>query len=94
VSRGGVHFIDDGHACCKRPLAAGARFAAGYPITSSTEVVRFVSRIPAVRGTFIQMEEELAASTTVLSSVGGAKSLIPSSSSASVAGNLQLKWTL
>ena len=29
----GTHFIDGDHACCEGALAAGARFAAGYPIT-------------------------------------------------------------
>ena len=58
----GVHFLDGDHACCEGTLAAGARFAAGYPITPSTEVVeRFASRIPTVGGIFIQMEDELAA---------------------------------
>ncbi len=71
----GVHFIDGDHACCEGALAAGARFAAGYPITPSTEVVeRFASRIPLVGGTFIQMEDELASSITILGAVwGGAK---------------------
>lgn len=71
----GVHFIDGDHACCEGALAAGARFAAGYPITPSTEVVeRFASRIPTVGGTFIQMEDELAASICLQGAVwGGAK---------------------
>jgi 2-oxoglutarate/2-oxoacid ferredoxin oxidoreductase subunit alpha len=71
----GVHFIDGDHACCEGALAAGARFAAGYPITPSTEVVeRFASRIPVIGGKFIQMEDELAASITILGAVwGGAK---------------------
>jgi 2-oxoglutarate/2-oxoacid ferredoxin oxidoreductase subunit alpha len=71
----GVHFIDGDHACCEGALAAGARFAAGYPITPSTEVVeRFAWRIPTIGGTFIQMEDELAASITILGAVwGGAK---------------------
>jgi 2-oxoglutarate ferredoxin oxidoreductase subunit alpha len=71
----GVHFIDGDHACCEGTLAAGARFAAGYPITPSTEVVeRFASRIPTVGGIFIQMEDELAASITIQGAVwGGAK---------------------
>ncbi|MFB3777908.1 MAG: 2-oxoacid:acceptor oxidoreductase subunit alpha [Bryobacteraceae bacterium] len=71
----GVHFLDGDHACCEGALAAGARFAAGYPITPSTEVVeRFASRIPKVGGTFIQMEDELAASITILGAAwGGAK---------------------
>src|ERR1022692_3327844 len=59
----GTHFLDGDHACCEGALAAGARFAAGYPITPSTEVVeRFAARVPTVGGTFIQMEDELAAS--------------------------------
>jgi 2-oxoglutarate ferredoxin oxidoreductase subunit alpha len=58
--------MDGDHACCEGALAAGARFAAGYPITPSTEVVeRFASRIPTVGGTFIQMEDELAASIAI-----------------------------
>ena len=71
----GVHFLDGDHACCEGTLAAGARFAAGYPITPSTEVVeRFASRIPLVGGVFIQMEDELAASIAIQGAVwGGAK---------------------
>ena len=71
----GTHFIDGDHACCEGTLAAGARFAAGYPITPSTEVVeRFASRIPTVGGMFIQMEDELAASIAIQGAVwGGAK---------------------
>ena len=71
----GAHFLDGDHACCEGALAAGARFAAGYPITPSTEVVeRFAARIPTVGGTFIQMEDELAASIAIQGAVwGGAK---------------------
>ena len=71
----GTHFLDGDHACCEGALAAGARFAAGYPITPSTEVVeRFAARIPSVGGTFIQMEDELAASIAIQGAVwGGAK---------------------
>jgi 2-oxoglutarate ferredoxin oxidoreductase subunit alpha len=77
----GVHFIDGDHACCEGALAAGARFAAGYPITPSTEVVeRFASRIPTVGGTFIQMEDELAASICLQGAVwGGAKAFTATS---------------
>jgi 2-oxoglutarate/2-oxoacid ferredoxin oxidoreductase subunit alpha len=71
----GTHFIDGDHACCEGALAAGARFAAGYPITPSTEIVeRFSARIPTVGGVFIQMEDELAASIALQGAVwGGAK---------------------
>src|SRR5512147_1043299 len=71
----GSHFLDGDHAACEGALAAGARFAAGYPITPSTEVVeRFSQRIPKVGGTFIQMEDELASSIAIQGAVwGGAK---------------------
>jgi 2-oxoglutarate/2-oxoacid ferredoxin oxidoreductase subunit alpha len=71
----GTHFLDGDHACCEGALTAGARFAAGYPITPSTEVVeRFAARVPTVGGCFIQMEDELAASITLQGAVwGGAK---------------------
>jgi len=71
----GTHFIDGDHACCEGALAVGSRFAAGYPITPSTEVLeRFAARVPTVGGTFIQMEDELAASITLQGAVwGGAK---------------------
>ena len=71
----GVHFLDGDHSCCEGALAAGARFAAGYPITPSTEVVeRFAARIPTVGGIFIQMEDELAASIAIQGAVwAGAK---------------------
>jgi 2-oxoglutarate ferredoxin oxidoreductase subunit alpha len=73
----GAHFLDGDHATCEGALAAGCRFAAGYPITPSTEVVeRFSARIPRVGGVFIQMEDELAASIAVQGAVwGGAKAL-------------------
>ncbi len=71
----GVYFLDGDHACCEGCLAAGARFASGYPITPSTEVVeRFAARVPTVGGVFIQMEDELAASIALQGAVwGGAK---------------------
>jgi 2-oxoglutarate ferredoxin oxidoreductase subunit alpha len=71
----GSHFLDGDQACCEGALAAGARFSSGYPITPSTEVVeRFAQRVPTIGGTFIQMEDELAASITLQGAVwGGAK---------------------
>jgi len=71
----GVHFLDGDHACCEGAIAAGANFAAGYPITPSTEIVeRYASRAPKVGGIFLQMEDELASSIAILGAVwGGAK---------------------
>ena len=73
----GSHFLDGDHACCEGALAAGCRFAAGYPITPSTEVVeRMASRLPLVGGMFIQMEDEIAASITIQGAVwAGAKAM-------------------
>ena len=71
----GAHYIDGDEACCEGALAAGARFAAGYPITPSTEIVeRFALRAPTIGGLFIQMEDEMASSIAILGAVwGGAK---------------------
>jgi 2-oxoglutarate/2-oxoacid ferredoxin oxidoreductase subunit alpha len=70
----GLHFIDGDHAACEGAIAAGCRFSAGYPITPSTEIVeRFASRIPAVGGVFIQMEDELASSIAVQGAAWGGK---------------------
>jgi 2-oxoglutarate ferredoxin oxidoreductase subunit alpha len=71
----GAHFLDGDQAACEGALAAGANFAAGYPITPSTEVVeRFAWRAPTVGGIFLQMEDELASSIAIVGAAwGGAK---------------------
>lgn len=73
----GAHFIDGDIACAEGALAAGCRFAAGYPITPSTEVVeRLAARFPFVGGLFIQMEDEIASSICLQGAVwGGAKAM-------------------
>lgn len=71
----GTHFLDGDQACCEGALAAGCRFAAGYPITPSTEIVeRFAHRAPLVGGMFLQMEDELGSSIAIMGAVwAGAK---------------------
>jgi 2-oxoglutarate ferredoxin oxidoreductase subunit alpha len=71
----GTQFLDGDQACCEGALAAGCRFAAGYPITPSTEIVeRFAQRVPVMGGIFIQMEDELASSIAIQGAVwAGAK---------------------
>ncbi len=73
----GSHFIDGDIACAEGALAAGCRFAAGYPITPSTEVVeRLAARFPTVGGLFIQMEDEIASSICLQGAVwGGVKAM-------------------
>ncbi len=73
----GNHYLDGDHACSEGAIAAGCRFAAGYPITPSTEVVeRLAQRFPLVGGRFLQFEDELAASIALIGGAwGGAKAL-------------------
>ncbi|HET7755234.1 MAG TPA: 2-oxoacid:acceptor oxidoreductase subunit alpha [Anaeromyxobacteraceae bacterium] len=73
----GSHYLDGDHACSEGAIAAGCRFAAGYPITPSTEVVeRVAARFPFVGGRFQQFEDELGASIALLGAAwGGAKAL-------------------
>ena len=73
----GTHFLDGDQAACEGALAAGCRFAAGYPITPSTEIVeRFAERAPLVGGLFVQFEDELASSIAILGAAwGGAKAM-------------------
>jgi 2-oxoglutarate ferredoxin oxidoreductase subunit alpha len=63
----GTHYMDGDIACGEGAMAAGCRFAAGYPITPSTEVVERIShRFPTMGGTFIQMEDELGSMAAVV----------------------------
>jgi 2-oxoglutarate ferredoxin oxidoreductase subunit alpha len=72
----GRHFMMGNIACAEGALAAGCRFAAGYPITPATEVAeRLAERLPVVGGTFLQMEDEIASIAAVIgASWGGMKS--------------------
>jgi 2-oxoglutarate ferredoxin oxidoreductase subunit alpha len=62
-------------------IAAGCRFFGGYPITPSSEIAAVMSkRLPEVGGTFIQMEDEIAAMGAVIgASMAGAKSMTATS---------------
>jgi 2-oxoglutarate ferredoxin oxidoreductase subunit alpha len=77
----GEHFITGDEACAEGALAAGCRFFAGYPITPATEIAEHMAvRLPDVGGTFIQMEDEIAAMAAVLgASCAGAKSMTATS---------------
>jgi len=73
----GVKFINGDHACAEGAICAGCRFAAGYPITPSTEIVEHLARrFPTVGGLFVQMEDEIASSITIIgASWGGVRAL-------------------
>ncbi len=77
----GRHFMQGNIACAEGALAAGCRFAAGYPITPATEVAeRLAERLPAIGGVFLQMEDEIASIAAVIgASWGGLKSLTATS---------------
>ncbi|MFZ3045269.1 MAG: 2-oxoacid:acceptor oxidoreductase subunit alpha [Desulfatirhabdiaceae bacterium] len=63
----GEHFINGDEACAEGAIAAGCLFFGGYPITPATEIAEHLSvRLPHVGGTFIQMEDEIAAMTSIL----------------------------
>ena len=68
-------------ACAEGALAAGCRFFGAYPITPATEIAERMSiRLPEVGGTFIQMEDEIAAMASILGAAwSGQKSMTATS---------------
>jgi 2-oxoglutarate ferredoxin oxidoreductase subunit alpha len=73
--------LQGNEAIVEGALAAGCRFFAGYPITPATEISEVMSyRLPALGGTFIQMEDEIASLGTVIgASLAGVKSMTATS---------------
>lgn len=73
--------ISGNEACVEGALAAGVGFFAGYPITPATEIAEGLStRLPAVGGTFIQMEDEIASIAAIIgASIAGTKSMTATS---------------
>jgi 2-oxoglutarate/2-oxoacid ferredoxin oxidoreductase subunit alpha len=77
----GEHYMTGDEACAEGALAAGCLFFAGYPITPATEVAeRMSARLPEVGGTYIQMEDEIAAMAAIVgASCAGVKSMTATS---------------
>jgi 2-oxoglutarate ferredoxin oxidoreductase subunit alpha len=73
--------LQGNEAVVEGALRAGCRFFAGYPITPATEISEALSvRLPALGGTFIQMEDEIASIGSVIgASLAGAKSMTATS---------------
>ncbi len=73
--------LQGNEAIVEGALAAGCRFFAGYPITPATEISEMMAyRLPAVGGTYIQMEDEIASLGAVIgASLAGAKSMTATS---------------
>ena len=76
-----IRVITGNEACAEGALAAGLRFFAGYPITPSSEIAEILSeRLPEEGGSFIQMEDEIAAMGAIIgASLAGAKSMTATS---------------
>ena len=79
--RTGEHFFNGDVACAEGAIASGCRFFAGYPITPATEIAETMSsRMPEVKGIFIQMEDEIASMNAILgASSAGVKSMTATS---------------
>ncbi len=73
--------LQGNEAMVEGALYAGCRFFAGYPITPATEISELMSRrLPALGGTFIQMEDELASMGAIIgASLAGVKSMTATS---------------
>jgi len=68
-------------AIARGAIDAGINFFAGYPITPSTEITEFMSRmLPKKGGVFLQMEDEIASISAIIgASLAGAKSMTATS---------------
>lgn len=76
-----IQFLQGNEASAEGALYAGCRFFAGYPITPSSEIAEVLSsKLPRIGGSFIQMEDEIAAMAAVIgASLSGAKALTATS---------------
>jgi 2-oxoglutarate ferredoxin oxidoreductase subunit alpha len=81
LDQGRVKLLQGNEAVVEGALAAGCRFFAGYPITPATEISEVMSyRLPALGGTFIQMEDEIASLGAVIgASLAGVKAMTATS---------------
>ncbi|HHL32752.1 MAG TPA: 2-oxoacid:acceptor oxidoreductase subunit alpha, partial [Desulfobulbaceae bacterium] len=75
------HLLQGNEAIVEGALTAGCRFFAGYPITPASEIAEQLSiKLPAVDGTFIQMEDEIASIGAIIgASLAGVKSMTATS---------------
>ncbi|MFH1983985.1 MAG: 2-oxoacid:acceptor oxidoreductase subunit alpha [Pseudomonadota bacterium] len=77
----GVHYMTGDEACAEGALAAGCRFFGAYPITPATEIAERMSvRLPQMGGTFIQMEDEIAAMASILGAAWAGQKAMTSTS--------------
>jgi 2-oxoglutarate ferredoxin oxidoreductase subunit alpha len=76
-----VAFLQGNEAAAHGALYAGCTFFAGYPITPATEVSEVLAiELPRIGGSFLQMEDEIAAMAACLGgSLAGSKVLTATS---------------
>ncbi len=81
IPAGQPRLLQGNEAVVEGALYAGCRFFAGYPITPATEISEVMSwRLPAMDGTFIQMEDEIASMGAVIgASLAGVKAMTATS---------------
>lgn len=81
TTTGQARLLQGNEAVVEGALYAGCRFFAGYPITPATEISEAMAfRLPAVGGTFIQMEDEIASMGAIIgASLAGAKAMTATS---------------
>ncbi|HLR34387.1 MAG TPA: 2-oxoacid:acceptor oxidoreductase subunit alpha [Tissierellales bacterium] len=81
MSNNSVRLMQGNEACVEGAIAAGMRFYAGYPITPSTEIAEIsAAKLPAIKGKFIQMEDEIASMGAIIgASLAGYKSMTATS---------------
>jgi 2-oxoglutarate ferredoxin oxidoreductase subunit alpha len=69
-----IRFWQGNQACAEAAIIAGCRFFAGYPITPASEIAEIMAkRLPQIGGTYLQMEDEIAAISAVIGSSWGGK---------------------
>lgn len=73
--------LQGNEAIAEGALAAGCRFFAGYPITPASEISEYMARrLPAMAGTYISMEDEIASMGAIIgASLAGVKSMTATS---------------
>lgn len=76
-----VLLLQGNEALAEGALAAGCRFFAGYPITPASEIAEHMAlKLPALGGSFIQMEDEIAGMGAVIgASLAGVKAMTATS---------------
>ncbi|MGN0984480.1 MAG: 2-oxoacid:acceptor oxidoreductase subunit alpha, partial [Gemmiger sp.] len=67
-------FIEGNIAIVEGAIAVGARFYAGYPISPSSEIAEYSSRVlPRVGGLYVQMEDEISSMAALLGASAAGK---------------------